>query len=185
MGNRFGRQQKRQMRAAIAERDNQVEQLLAVLDERNRRLSASLGMIADLQWIIHEARRVLGEYWVGLPPQEVKVDRIPEDNWERIRLHLPFSPAELRPYDQQEILASMSKAINYIEMMCMRGEFRFDDYRQEAHVIFRTPQGDAAYAFSKMTFRRCDPQFVAARLAKQMAEFLVSNEPFCQLVGRP
>lgn len=185
MGSRFGRQQKRQMRAAIAERDQQILELAAALDWKRRQLSASQEMIADLQMIIQEARRVLGEYWVGLPPQEVKVDRIPEDNWERIRLHLPFSPAELRPYDQQEILASMSRAINYIEMMCMRGEFRFDDYRQEAHVIFRTPQGDAAYAFSKVTFRRCDPQFVAARLAKQMAEFLVSHEPFCKLVGRP
>lgn len=184
MGRRFGRQQKRQMRAEISEKSEQINELVAALDFTRRQLSASQEMIADLQWIIHEARRVLGEYWVGLPPQDVMVDRIPEDNWERIRLNLPLAPGELRPYEQQEILASMSRAISYIEMMCLRGRFDYDRHRQEAHVIFRTPRGDAAYAFSAMAFRRCEPAYVAKQLANQMAAFLVSNEPFCKLVGR-
>lgn len=64
----------------------------------------------------------------------------------------------------------------------MRGRVNIDDLRQEGHIVFTTAAGDVAYGFSQQAFRNCPTGYAADLIARQMAQYLVNNPNFRQLM---
>lgn len=184
MARRFGRNQKRRMRAEVAMHAHTAEHLRDVVRARDKRIAALSKEALDLQVIIsryervvEQARDVLGRYWVGLPPLARHSDYIAD------RMYIPVESRPPPPLIA-DYCADFGAMVSKVEMMTMRGDFRIDAIKHEAHVVFKTPVGAVGYGFTRQAFMNCPKAYTEKLIAQQMAEYLVNNTDFQKLTQR-
>jgi hypothetical protein len=171
MSKRFGRNQKRAMRAEIAL--NYGALVLATrkagdLEDNNHRLrKETRGLTANLQVAlsaIEEARTILGEYFHGLPPRVIEQAHIPES---------VMLPHRGRLYGVADQASDLIAAANMAERLeTIDGGAWLDDLTLGMHVSFKTPLGNVAYAFNPRTFQGQPKHRVVRHLADEMANHL-------------
>lgn len=178
MGRRFGRSQKRQMRAEIAGYEDHVallqgsvQRLRQDLIAKQRELTQAAYTISYYENIIERARDVLGRYWVGLPTQTIKVGELPE--WERMRI--PFQPRLKPSMSPTSLGETFNSELAYIEVETMKGKVHEHPYKNEVHVCFETEGGESCYAFSKEAFHHMPKTMAIETVAMKMAHFMFSK----------
>lgn len=179
MSRRFGRNQKRKMRAELAHVLEREEKLNKAY-WREQALMSDLSKSNDvLRETINLTEKVLGQYFATLPPKTIDVNEefeMPRKHWD-----MTIPPRALSDYlDMSEPLKAK---FDIIRAAVMRGEAWIDALLGQMHVRFVSPAGDVAYVFTPNVFRNMPPEYAARALAKNMANYLINNPEFQQFIG--
>ena len=139
MSKRFGRNQKRAMRAKMIELERAVE-LLKLEAEMVR------SQLRNANAIIKRTAQVLGDHFVTLPLKTQELTGIPN----RFKVSI-FEP-HLHRY--AEINEAVLDALEYINMDTHQTFVRIDELRGMVHMRCRSIGGDVAYALSDQAYRK-------------------------------
>ncbi len=172
MSKRFGRNQRRKLRAELAhvlEQEAKLSTLMAKLSRDNDELRETINL----------TERVLGKYFVTLPPKTVDISYA--ERLEYLELPLPDKPSTvLYPEDRSGLLMEKIRAVT---TAIMRGDTWVDDLMGKIHIKFYSQAGEVRYCFAKDAFRYVPPERVATYIAQNMAEHLKKDPKFRAFVG--
>lgn len=162
MSKRFGRNQKRAMRAKMIELERAVE-LLKLEAEMVR------SQLRNANAIIERTAQVLGDHFVTLPLKTQELTGIPN----RFRVSI-FKP-HLHRY--AEINEAVLDALEYINMDTHQTFVRIDELRGMVHMRCRSIGGDVAYALSDQAYRKLSEahlvDLISQQIAPEMAKQLI------------
>ena len=162
MSRRFGRNQKRAMRAKMIELERAVE-LLKLEAEMVR------SQLRNANVIIERTAQVLGDHFVTLPLKTQELTGIPN----RFKVSI-FKP-HLHRY--AEINEAVLDALEYINMDTHQTFVRIDELRGMVHMRCRSIGGDAAYALSDQAYRKLSEahlvDLISQQIAPEMAKQLI------------
>ena len=162
MSKRFGRNQKRAMRAKMTELERAVE-LLKLEAEMVR------SQLRNANAIIERTAQVLGDHFVTLPLKTQELTGIPN----RFRVSI-FKP-HLHRY--AEINEAVLDALEYINMDTHQTFVRIDELRGMVHMRCRSIGGDVAYALSDQAYRKLSEahlvDLISQQIAPEMAKQLI------------
>ncbi|MBT2773798.1 hypothetical protein J7J47_16365 [Halomonas sp. ISL-60] len=155
MGNRFGRNQKRKMRAEIAKLESAYKresELAKYLRAQGLRDNDTVKRVAD----------VLGEHFAALDPKTVQVDRMIG------YLRLPMAHRTPFSFDQcSDFCESVEIAISELEANWM--ELRADRLTGQQFVLLQSPGGDIGYALSGSAVMQSNADHLAQEVAGAIA----------------
>lgn len=179
MSKRFGRNQRRKLRAELAH-VLEREAKLSTSYWREQELMAKLSRDNDeLRETINLTERVLGKHFVTLPPKTVDISYA--ERLEYLELSLPDKPSTvIYPEDRSGLLMEKIRAVT---AAIMRGETWVDDLVGKMHIKFYSPTGEVRYCFAKDAFRYVPPERVATYITHNMAEHLKKDSNFKSFVG--
>lgn len=188
MSNRFGRNQKRAMRAEIEL--NYQALVLATrkagdLSDDNHHLQELVRSARDhayqLETAIADTRDVLGEFFITLPPVTKPlregVDVLclahsqPRDRYDRIM------------YGACVELKSMVQRFESLEAIRTDIQEQFGDVRGMMHIRFNTAGGRMSYAFSPNSFKGMNRERSAAIIADGLRRYMLDNRAFFDRLG--
>lgn len=182
MSRRFGRNQKRKMRAEMAhvlEREKKLNESYW----REQDLMVKLSRDNDqLRETINLTEQVLGEYFVTLPLKTVEDNHDLHQCMGHVMLPLPDRPSVMFNPDEDRSVFLMKK-ISAVRAAVMRGDAWVDDLTGKMHIRFLSPAGDVAYAFGPKAFNHVPRERVISYLAKNMADFLTKSPEFKKFAG--
>lgn len=162
MSKRFGRNQKRAMRAKMIELERAVE-LLKLEAEMVR------SQLRNANAIIERTAQVLGDHFVTLPLKTQELTGIPN----RFKVSI-FKP-HLHRY--AEINEAVLDALEYINMDTHQTFVRIDELRGMVHMLCRSIGGDVAYALSDQAYRKLSEahlvDLISQQIAPEMAKQLI------------
>ena len=162
MSKRFGRNQKRAMRAKMIELERAVE-LLKLEAEMVR------SQLRNANAIIERTAQVLGDHFVTLPLKTQELTGIPN----RFKVSI-FKP-HLHRY--AEINEAVLDALEYINMDTHQTFVRIDELRGMVHMRCRSIGGDVAYALSDQAYRKLSEahlvDLISQQIAPEMAKQLI------------
>lgn len=162
MSKRFGRNQKRAMRAKMIELERAVE-LLKLEAEMVR------SQLRNANAIIERTAQVLGDHFVTLPLKTQELTGIPN----RFKVSI-FKP-HLHRYT--EINEAVLDALEYINMDTHQTFVRIDELRGMVHMRCRSIGGDVAYALSDQAYRKLSEahlvDLISQQIAPEMAKQLI------------
>jgi len=160
MSRRFGRQQKRQMRAAlqIAQREASEVQLLRSLHRRSSQIVERVG-------------QVLGHNFAAVPPQELRgeIGRL-MDQW-RVPMRQGYMPLELAH-------EFVPVALKVLELDILKGQLK-TDLSQNQHFRFVCGRKTIGYALNSSLAYQLPRNVWVPQIAHEMAEQMYS------LLGAP
>lgn len=166
MSNRFGRNQKRAMRSALAEFGTIIQKQASTINglrEQMHTNEQALRLVAS----------VLGEDFVGLEPRSVRVDTLDRTHYHPSRMPLerlmdlagPGELADAVAWSVLEIEPNRAKVVYYEE------QIRF---------YFYTPTGDVAYGMSRQAWERMPANaketMLRGEIASSMARHLIKKQ---------
>ena len=169
MSRRFGRNQKRAMRAQIAVLEQRVndfqfhtQQLEALMQIKNQKIS-------ELETVTERTAQVLGDHFATLPLKTQELTGIP--NLFKVSIFKPH----LHRY--AEINEAVLDALEYINMDTHQTFVRIDELRGMVHMRCRSIGGDVAYALSDQAYRKLSEahlvDLISQQIAPEMAKQLI------------
>lgn len=152
MSRRFGRNQKRAMRAKIAD----LECLTELQDKK----------IADLQndnrlanKVIERTAQVLGDHFATLP---VKTFEVKE-------MLCNFQVSIFRPNREYHIQRAVMDALNTVDVDVYRARLHVDELRSMIHLRYESESGQVGYGLSQQAWSRLREGQIQEMLEKQIA----------------
>lgn len=180
MSRRFGRNQKRKMRAEIA---HVMEREAKLSEAYWREQDLMVRMSKDneqLRETINLTEKVLGAYFATLPPKTLEVNEeidMPE-NYHR----MDYPRMSLTGLWDRS--APLEAKLHFIDAAVMNGETWVDELKKQMHISFRSPAGEVRYGFSPNAFNNIPRERVVTYIAENMAEFLTKSPEFNRFVGK-
>lgn len=164
MSKRFGRNQKRAMRAQIRAAEKVIESKTQSIKDIRRDLDAA-------NTIIERTSQVLGDHFVTLPVKTEEVKEI----LDRFQVSiLDWNSYIPRPF---KINQAVDYALFYIDTH--KASVRFDELQQTIHMRYSCINGDVAYALSPMAWKRLShahlQNLIAQQVAPEMAKLLTEK----------
>lgn len=147
MSRRYGRNQKRQAQARIAE----LEEAYWMLDGLHQHTVRQRDRLREQ---LDRVTQALGPNFIGLDPVEAALSSV-----------LPHA-------GRFRMLAPNDDAVT-MQMMSMRVTDAGDSADCRMHIRATLAGGDVAYAISESALRDCDATFLAQQITRQMAPALV------------
>lgn len=179
MSKRFGRNQKRAMRAQIdsALRLSETQKTLKL--EAMRQLVSTRDRIHDLERAIELTREVLGEFFVTLPPVTKELHQGVDV------LDVPHSQPRDRYMPYQDCAELVGMAMRFEQLEAIRHDIQkhFEDLRGMMHIRFRTGAGTMSYAFSPNSFKGMKRERVASIIAAGLRSYMLDNRAFFDRLG--
>jgi hypothetical protein len=185
---RFGRNQKRAMRAEIAL--NYQALVLATRKagdladdnyELNRQIRNARAHAYQLETAIADTRDVLGEFFVTLPPvtkplrEGVDVLNLahsqPRDRYDRML------------YGACAEVMDMVQRFESLEAIRTDIQEQFGDVRGMMHIRFKTAAGLMSYAFSPNSFKGMNRDRAASIIADGLRRYMLENRVFFDRLG--
>lgn len=155
MTKRYGRNQRRQHRAELAEAQKlnaHLHSTIALLRATGERNADAVRMTAE----------ILGQHFAALPGEVTHlVEQIPES------IRLP-GYMRFRGYVASDIAPSLQHTLYMLETNST--ELRLDELQGVVRVAFRTPAGDFAYAMSLAAWERYPDWALREQVAREIAE---------------
>jgi hypothetical protein len=161
MTKRFGRNQKRAMRAEQERLTNQVDHW-----KKEKRLADQLGQ-ANRE-TLRDVSRILGQHFIGLPPVVRMVTHM-QHNYRIPEMQLPQLLERAPDPTQQEMVAEL---LHIIECQPMKLRTQIDDIRRQIHFRLRTPDGELGYALSDQAWAEMRND---RRVVEYLAEMVASE----------
>lgn len=159
MSKRFGRNQKRAMRAIIAEQSTELRDV-------TKRLDSTIATQRPMRETLDEVARVLGRHFMALPPVQRYVDRIPE------RYRMPIVeqvPAFIELANQIPTL-SMASYVDMAVHSVQADSLAMERLKGSMHVLLRTDRGDVGYAISEQAMNSMNPDRLSRLYVPMIAE---------------
>lgn len=149
MSKRFGRNQKRALRAQLAECRGQLRKSQETCQALRQQMSENEQCVRDVG-------QILGKHFAGLPPQFVRAMNIHPD------MYLPACGAST---DDPQV-----RSVRYHLMLLTKYQgARRDELSEMLHCRFITPAGDMAYGINEEAFRRMPSEVLQSRLCNEIA----------------
>lgn len=169
MSKRFGRNQKRALRA-------KVDQFAEAHEMDRALLSRQRQQIDTLNAAIKTVAIELGDHFFALPPVQRAVDRI----FDTYRLPKQIPAAALRFLEGEELCHLVEHAV--YELSMVTASAARDKITGSVHIMLKTPDGRTGYAVSMSAWesirrdkRRMAQQFLPM-IADEMAHFIATGE---------
>lgn len=160
MSKRFGRNQKRALRAQIREK----EQVIEFKDQANREL---LRRLNEANTVIERTSQVLGDHFVTLPVKTREVEEILEQ----------FKVSIFQPGRSYAINSAVMRALEVIDIDTYRASLRVDELRGTVHMRYQSISGDVGYGLSEQAWRKLSEahliDLVTNQIAPEMAKHIV------------
>lgn len=170
MSRRFGRQQKRKMRAQIADMETRISNLqeaLAMQQGLSRNMSSRLD---EMRGTFNVLERVLGPYFIGLPPKQVEVREI----YDVYQIPGLFSPSP-KMWDTDDQIELEHKVYS-LETTMLNAEYR--KLRGCMHVRLSGPAGRFAYSTTREALYMVPKDDLIRRLSQEFAMAMVNDPSF-------
>lgn len=164
MSKRFGRNQKRKLRAELEQAKRENDRLDALLDME--RIEANLLRYSNnkLRHAVELTRDVLGNYFCSL--QDATID-LP---YPGSMVAIPHHERGLRDYDVDSIVRETSFAVQYIDLVLP--SLHKDKLRQATTVRVTHKDKGYAYAISDASIALLPRDEVARRISIELAEYV-------------
>lgn len=160
MSKRFGRNQKRAMRAQIRNHEQEISRLLDIRCSMQLSLDHANG-------VNKLTAEILGEHFVSLPVKTKEVEQILDR----------FQHASMMNATYGVTANIVESAILYIDTH--QASVRFDELQQKIHMRYSCINGDVAYALSPMAWKRLShahlENLIAQQVAPEMARLLTEK----------
>lgn len=168
MSKRYGRNQKRAARQAIAELQKSSQMLNDALLMQQGISEHQRRKIETMRESLDDVARELGPYFYGLAP----VKRLIDEHQDRFRLPAPIPFDALRFVDNDEISRLVSHAV--YELSFLKASIERDRITGSVHVDLETPSGKRCYALSASAWEsmRKDEKRLFRQLAPMIADEL-------------
>lgn len=164
MSKRFGRNQKRAMRAQIRAAEKIIEIKTQSIKDIRRHLDAA-------NTIIERTSQVLGDHFVTLPVKTREVEEILN------RFQVSIFPDRAGILRSVKINQAVDYALFYIDTH--QASVRFDELQQTIHMRYSCINGDVAYALSPMAWKKLShahlENLIAQQVAPEMAKLLTEK----------
>lgn len=169
MSKRFGRNQKRAMRAALVEAGIAAEKAQAECTAVNN-------YIRPMRQALDNVARVLGKHFVGLPPVERHVQAIQN----RYRINQVRDIHDLSTFISNSEMAHMvNTAMHYLELEVGSMRSVVDGLRGMVHMRFRVGDREVAYGLSMSAIESLNTrdweQELIQMVASEMAHYITSG----------
>lgn len=163
MSKRFGRNQKRRMRSALAEFGKQLEHSQKNVNSLHQQMHTN-------EMCLRLVARVLGEDFVGLEPRTVHVSSL-----DRPFYPVPRLPAAQMGFSHGELADAVAYSVLEIEANPAKVVY----YEQQVRFHFHTPAGETAYGMSRQAWERmpadAKEHMLRGEIAASMAQHLVKR----------
>lgn len=162
MSKRFGRNQKRRMRA-------EIQQLQYEKSVSDRISEANHSMIRQQAAVIIQVGDILGFHFAGLPAKEMPAEFSGDViKFPAMRRTTSFSSLSEQASDLQSML-------DVFELI--KPEISIDKLNRKVHVYLRNKRGDVAYGLTEEAMRGIPKRHLAEQTAKMTADYLVERLP--------
>lgn len=164
MSKRFGRQQKRNLRKQIAE----LETSLALNKAAYRYASSTIDEMRDNFSILE---RVLGPYFVGIPPKQVYASEVQET----YNIPIMVEPPKYRRWlgsDQRDLVYKVSR------LKTTMVEADYNDMIGCVHIRLTGPAGTCSYAATTNALRMVPRDVFIERLSREIVMTLENSTNF-------
>lgn len=162
MARRFGRNQKRRMREALA-----IAQVQA--DNATRGAATDRANAEAWRLAVERAVRLLGANSMAMPAPRFELGRVPE-SWETLKLH------ERRHYGLRSGLYEDRSAIRELDLVIAKVRRNPDNWTPPGYHARVTCRGqDVAYAMDARTLARMGAEDAARLMAEELAPLLVEG----------
>lgn len=168
MSRRFGRQQKRKMRAQIAELESQLAQSQGWVNHHKEAADLLRSRNYKLERAINLTARVLGDRFIALPPQEIPVRSV--EPYFRVPMAPQFVPEFLTHASPEEYC----HRIQDLKTTMVSAEL--DQFRSCIHVALRTPAGEYRYATTLEALATMPEPYLIEHLAEQFAKTIATSQ---------
>lgn len=152
MSKRFGRNQKRAMRAKIVDLERQN-------DVKGRKINDLHTDLHRANTVVERTAQVLGDHFITLPVQTLEV----KDMLRRFQVSI-FQPNR-HSYVNEAVLS----ALEYIDMDTHQASVHADELRGTIHMRYQSISGDVAYALSDHAWRKLPEGHLTELLKQQIA----------------
>lgn len=165
MSRRFGRNQKRAMRSALAELGKKLEHSQKNVESLHQQMHTN-------EMCLRLVARILGDDFVGLEPRTIQMDTL-----DRPYFHPPRM-------DPQRLISCMhpgqlADAVAYSVLEIEPNRARVAYYEEQIRFRFITPAGDVSYGMSRQAWDRMpkDEQehMLRGEIAHSMANHLIKS----------
>ena len=165
MSRRFGRNQKRAMRSALAEFGKQLEYTQNTVSSLRQQMHTN-------EMCLRLVARVLGDDFVALEPRTVHVDSLERPFYQAPRM----DPQRLLNYLQPGELAD-AVAYSVLDIEPNRAKVAY--YEQQVRFHFHTPTGETTYGMSRQAWDRmpadAKEHMLRGEIAESMAQHLTKR----------
>lgn len=164
MSKRFGRNQKRAMRTKIAEFKSELD----FERGQSRRLRDK---VAETDRSIRRIAEILGENFIGLPPQYLEI-RNPDE---------PTGISKRQSISVWAPDSEVERAVVHSVINLQHSRFSgvLDKLRGDIHFRYRAPTGEVGYSISLESWQRMSSSMrydtAVHEISRSMAEFLAAN----------
>jgi hypothetical protein len=155
MSKRFGRNQKRKMRATILEQATELR-------GADRRIKAMAAAQQPMRDALDSVARVLGKHFIALPAAECMVEKLPT----HYRVMAASTPTTT-PYSNNDMAMMVSCSIYELEVARMDSDI--DLLRRQVHLRLRMPSGELGYALSAEAMYQMRTQDWQSQLSAMIA----------------
>lgn len=159
MSKRFGRQQKRKLRAEISE----LEKSLSILENRYKRLDYRAQDMADQ---IYEAKCILGHNSAFFKPESISVITA---MGETRQYNIPTMQAASISYQHSSDFAMSHVPLTHVPLDVLATHVREDYARQCVHVVLSHPDGSSSYAVTKEALHSIPARQIKEHIAMSLA----------------
>lgn len=165
MSRRFGRNQKRRMRSALAEFGDQIQKQLNTINGLHRQMQTN-------EQALRLVARVLGHDFVGLEPRTLHVDTLDRPAYAPPRIDPMRMLDYLRPGD-------LADAVAYSVLEIEPNRAKVVYYEEQMRFHFITPAGEVAYGMTRQAWERmpkaAKEHMLRGEIAESMAQHLIKN----------
>ena len=174
MSNRFGRQQKRKMRAAL-------EQAMGKVRVLDKALGFSRQTVAVQDGALSTARRLIGHYCAALPLKSKEFTSADLNYYETtMRVHIPGPVVAHGRFDKQqsayEAVVALRKTEALVVKFTVQGEKSFPLAPHKAVLRLHSGGDLAVLAITEDAFEGMTTEEAARVLAREFAELLVHSK---------
>lgn len=162
MSRRFGRNQKRAMQKSIEQLKSSLQMQEGLARHMRERMSES-------DYTIRLVAEILGENFVGLPPEEISI----EDSSQTVSVHARHG-SDIRMMRDEDVMRGLQFSIHRLEKMQL--SIQRDKMMGDIHFRYSTPSGDVGYTVSRSTWDSLPKsvrfEIAYHNIAKDMAHYL-------------
>lgn len=167
MSRRFGRNQKRRMREALAQADHDAERFKEAYQAENALVKMQRSKIEYLETVLYDVQRVLENNSSALPPESVETQ-----GWNMDEILVPDLP--LMPLIYSDGTAK-TKPFSIERLKILTANVNTDPFRTGKHVFVQFDGLRWGYALNREAIRRMPVHLLEKRVFGALSE-LISKE---------
>ncbi len=165
MTKRFGRNQKRKMKA-------EIDSLNKTVEHKDKSIKNQKEYYRGLERAVEETTDILGAYFAGLPPKDMAVA---DKNFLDYGLRVVSKEINLAEYTHNNFIAEKTQTLTRTLDVLRLMPSRIDEVRDMVHfkaVYGREPIG---YAIDRETIKRMPKHISVDNISRSLADFLVKE----------